>query len=99
MFEVKTVKGEPRTIYGREFVPLVRVLSYFRGDDEKAPEKFGGAGFVIMRPVAVLESGPQGTRRIRILDMTNIALIAVLLAGLLLSLLIGGVVRSTSRRR
>lgn len=82
---VKTIEGRPIHVGERELVPVVRVETDVRrrtfvGASGLAGE---GAGFVHMRPVAILERDEEGERRIPIHDRT-----AELLGGLLLTALV-----------
>jgi hypothetical protein len=82
---IETVEGRPICVEGRELVPVVRVEADVRrrafvGARGLAGE---GAGFVHMRPVAILERSGAGERRIPIFDRT-----AQLLGGLLLAALV-----------
>jgi uncharacterized spore protein YtfJ len=82
---IETIEGRPIHVEGRELVPVVRVETDVRrqafvGANRLAGE---GTGFVHMRPVAILERGEGGARRIPIHDRT-----AQLLGGLLLAALI-----------
>jgi uncharacterized spore protein YtfJ len=82
---IETVEGRPIHVEGRELVPVVRVEADVRrrafvGAGGLAGE---GAGFVHVRPVAILERSAAGERRIPILDRT-----AQLLSGLLLAALV-----------
>jgi uncharacterized spore protein YtfJ len=85
MMAIKTVEGEPIRIGERELVPVVRVETEVRrrafvGASGLAGE---GAGFVHLRPVAVLERSEEGERCISIQDRT-----AQLFGGLLLAALV-----------
>jgi uncharacterized spore protein YtfJ len=85
MTVIKTVEGRPIRVGERELVPVVRVETdvqrrVFVGAGRLAGE---GAGFVHMRPVAILERSEAGERRIPIQDRT-----AQLLGGLLLAALV-----------
>lgn len=82
---IKTIEGRPIRVGDRELVPVVRVETDVRrralvGASGLAGE---GSGFVHMRPVAILERGEAGERRIPIHDRT-----AQLLGGLLLAALV-----------
>lgn len=82
---VKTIEGRPIRVGERGLVPVVRVETdvwrrAFVGASGLAGE---GSGFVHMRPVAILERGEAGERRIPIPDRT-----AQLLGGLLLAALV-----------
>jgi hypothetical protein len=82
---IKTIEGRPIHVEGRELVPVVRVETDVRrrafvGARGLAGE---GTGFVHMRPVAILERGGAGERRIPVRDRT-----AQLLGGLLLAALV-----------
>jgi uncharacterized spore protein YtfJ len=85
MMVIKTVEGEPIRIGERELVPVVRVETEVRrrafvGANGLAGE---GAGFVHLRPVAILERSGEGEQCIPIQDRT-----AQLLGGLLLAALV-----------
>jgi hypothetical protein len=87
---IKTVEGHPIRVGDRELVPLVRVESdvwrrAFVGTSGLAGE---GAGFVHMRPVAILERSETGERRIPVRDRTAQWLGGLLLAGLIIPALL-----------
>lgn len=82
---IETIEGRPIRVGDRKLVPVVRVETDVRrralvGTGGLAGE---GSGFVHMRPVAILERGEAGERRIPIPDRT-----AQLLGGLLLAALV-----------
>ncbi|MFQ6014267.1 MAG: hypothetical protein ACE5NP_02340 [Anaerolineae bacterium] len=100
MITVRTVKGVPITVGRKEIIPEARVLSGGRVKGVVGARGVGGAGsgFVLIQPVAVVERGPTGTRRLRIYDLTLIVLAAMFLVALLLPILLGFVVRLTQGR-
>lgn len=76
---VNTIEGEPITVGEKELVPVARVLSVSIGE---------WGGFVRIKPVAVLETTPQGRQRILIPDATMRILAAIFLVGLALPLIL-----------
>jgi len=89
------VEGKPIHVGERELVPLVRVTTYARrrafiGNDRLAGQ---GWGFVRLRPVAIVERGEAGERRIPIQDKTAQALSGLLLAAFIIPLLLAVAVR------
>ncbi len=71
--KVQTVKGKALKLWGRELTPLVQVTSYAKGGRTRDGAFGGGGGFVRLRPLAILETGPTGTRRIPVRDVTSAA--------------------------
>ena len=91
----RIVEGKPIRVEGRELIPLVRVRSRVRrraivGTHHVAGQ---GSGSVCMRPIAILERGEAGERRLPIHDRTAQVLAGVLVAMLLVPLLAGLAVR------
>ena len=91
----EVVEGKPIRLGERELVPVVRVTSRvqrraFVGSDGVSAQ---GWGFVHMHPVAILERGEEGERRIPIEDKTAQALGGLLLATLVIPLLLALAVR------
>ncbi len=85
---VETVRGEPLAIGEKEITPIARVFSFMRRSGTiKKGVSGGGGSFVLIKPVAVLETTSRGTRRIPVHDLTAITLIGLLIAGLALPLL------------
>jgi uncharacterized spore protein YtfJ len=81
----ETVQGDPIPVGGREIIPVVEVTAYAKrralvGDRRLYGQ---GGGFVRLKPIAIIERGPAGERRIPIRDKT-----AQILGGLLLTALI-----------
>jgi hypothetical protein len=82
---IEIVEGKPVRVAERELVPIVRVETdvqrrAFVGSSGVAGE---GAGFVYLRPIAILERSGAGERRIPVRDRT-----AQWLGGLLLAALV-----------
>jgi uncharacterized spore protein YtfJ len=73
--QVKTVRGEPIRVDDRTLIPVVRVVSFGRARATIGRTRHGGwgAGFVSIRPVALLEETAHGQRRIQIADGTWVA--------------------------
>jgi hypothetical protein len=95
----EVVEGEPIYVQGRELVPVVQVTTYrrrraFVGTDRVSGQ---GRGSVQLRPVAVLERGEAGERRIPIQDRTAQMLGGLLLAALISPLLLALAVRLARR--
>ncbi len=89
---VKTVFGEPYQVAGRTIIPVAKVSFGFgfgggRGDaKDGGGEKSGpggaggcGGGRVSVRPVAVLEVGPDGTKVKPIVDVARLAAAGMML--------------------
>jgi len=90
----KVVEGTPIRVGERKLVPQVRVTSYARrralvGTDRLAGQ---GGGFVHMRPIAIVERGPSGERRIPIQNKTAQLLSGMLLAAAIIPMLLAGAV-------
>jgi uncharacterized spore protein YtfJ len=95
----EVIEGEPIYVEGRELVPVVQVTTYARrrafvGTNRLAGQ---GRGFVRLRPVAVLERGNMGERRIPIQDRTTQMFGGLLLAALIIPLLLALAVRLARR--
>ena len=73
---VKTVRGDPYDVGGRELIPVVRVVSFGKASGTIGTRQVGGrgGGFVWIKPVAILEVTPTGERRIAIQDGTAAAM-------------------------
>jgi uncharacterized spore protein YtfJ len=85
---VETVQGESIVIGEKEITPVARVISYIkRGGTIGEGVSGGGGGFVVIKPLAVLETTSRGTRRISIPDVTTRAMTGMLLAGLALTII------------
>lgn len=87
---VEVLEGKPIHVGGRELVPVVRMETEVRrrafvGADGLAGQ---GMGFVRLRPLAILERGGAGERRIPILDRTAQLLSGLLLAAFIVPLLL-----------
>jgi uncharacterized spore protein YtfJ len=86
---VKTVFGEPIRQNGRVIIPVARVAYGFgfgggrnaekESQEEESSEGAGGGGGVSVRPVAILEITDKETRVKPIVDVTRVALAAMLL--------------------
>jgi hypothetical protein len=81
---IEIVEGKPVRVADRELVPVVRVETdvqrrAFVGSSGVAGE---GAGFVHLRPIAILERSGVGERRIPVQDRTTQWLGGLLLAAL-----------------
>jgi hypothetical protein len=88
LFEVKTHMGKPWTIGDFTITPESQALTL----------RWPGGGFVWNRPVAVLVERAQETERIPIFDVTLLAGVALMAAGLL-SLVISTTLWIGRRRR
>jgi uncharacterized spore protein YtfJ len=99
-FRLKTVRGEPYLVGGRKIVPVVRILSSGRARATIGTRGVSGrgAGFVWIKPVAVIEETPDGERRIPITDGTG-ATVRALLGGALGLALCCAALRRWARRR
>ena len=88
-FRVKTVRGEPYSVGGRELVPVVRVVSFGKATGTVGARQVGGrgGGFVWIKPLAVIEVTPTGERRIPIQDGTAAATRGMLAAAVSMTLL------------
>ena len=86
---VKTVRGDPYYIDGRELIPVVRVVSFGKARATIGTSQIGGrgGGFVWIKPLAVLEVTPAGERRIAIQDGTTAAVRGMLAAMISMTLL------------
>ena len=73
---VKTVRGDPYYVDGRELIPVARVVSFGKARGTVGTGQIGGrgGGFVWIKPLAVLEVTPTGERRIAIQDGTAAAM-------------------------
>ena len=86
---VKTVRGEPYNVGGRELIPVVRVVSFGQARGTVGTRHVGGrgGGFVWIKPLAVIEVTPDGERRIPIQDGTAAATRGMLVAAISMTLL------------
>lgn len=86
---IKTVRGEPYYVDGRELVPVARIVSFGKARATIGPDQVGGrgGGFVWIKPLAVLEVTPTGERRIAIQDGTAAAIRGMLAATISIALL------------
>ena len=75
-FCVRTVRGDPYYVDGRELIPVVRVVSFGKARATIGTRQVGGrgGGFVWIKPLAILEVTPAGERRIAIQDGTAAAM-------------------------
>lgn len=90
---VELVFGESRTVGDKTIIPIAAVTYGFGGGGGggEAPRRDGerpavggggGGGGVRVRPVAVVEAGPEGTRVLPVLDWTRMAMRLLTLTGL-----------------
>jgi uncharacterized spore protein YtfJ len=65
---IKTVRGDPYCIAGRELIPEARVVTFGKARGTVGDRKVSGlgGGFVWIKPLAVIEVTPTGERRIPI---------------------------------
>jgi len=79
---VKTVRGDPYKVGGRELIAVVRIVSFGQaGGTVGARHVSGrGGGFVWIKPLAVIEVTPEGERRIPIQDGAAVAVRGILTA-------------------
>lgn len=99
-FRVKTVRGEPYAIDGRELIPVARVISFGKASATVGTSQVSGrgGGFVSVRPLAVLEVTPAGERRIDLHDSTTAAIRGILSAAIVVGLFFSAV-RWLARRK
>jgi len=97
----RVVEGKPIRAGGRELVPEVRVTTHAHRRALVGADRLGGqgGGFVHMRPVAIVERGPSGERRIPIQDNTAQFLSGMLLAAAIIPMLLAGAVLLARRTR
>ena len=97
---IKTVRGDPYYVDGRELVPVARVVSFGRARATISARQVDGrgGGFVWIKPVAVLDVTPTGERRIAIQDGTAAAMRGMLAATISMTLLFTAI-RWLARRR
>ncbi len=84
------IAGDPIRVGDRVLTPLVRKTTNVRrraviGQDQLSGQ---GWGYVSMQPVAILEEGPAGQRKIPIRDRTTQLLGGLLLAACIIPLLL-----------
>lgn len=98
---VKTVRGDPYYVDGRELIPVVRVVSFGKARGTVGTRQVGGrgAGFIWIKPLAVLEATPTGERRIAIQDGTAAAMRGMLAATISIALLFTAIRWLVRRRR
>ena len=85
---VNTVRGTPYHIAGRTLTPVARVISFgrARGTISLTSLSGWGFGFSLVKPLAFIEDSDEGERRIAVIDITGQALLAMAIAGMVLSL-------------
>lgn len=78
--KLRTVRGEPYYVGGRELIPVVRIVSFGKAQALIGNRRIGGraVGFVWIKPVAILEASPEGEHRIPITDATASAVYGLL---------------------
>lgn len=88
---IQTVRGEPYQVGGRTLTPVVRIVSFGRANGTVAAEDVSGwgAGFVRITPVALVEAGDQGERRIVLYDATARVLRGLFVKSLAMVLFLG----------
>lgn len=93
------IEGKPIRIAERELVPVARVTTYARRQAFVGTDRLAGrgGGFVRLRPVAIVERGKVGERRLPIQDKTALTLGGFLLAAFIIPLLLGVAVRLARR--
>jgi uncharacterized spore protein YtfJ len=98
---VETVRGEAYEIDGRTLIPIVRIVSWGRARATIGHDRVGGwgTGFVWIRPLAMVETTPQGDRRIPITDTTAAAVRGLLGVALIVALFCTTIRCLTRRRR
>jgi len=99
--EIRTVRGKTITIGERRLTPVVRITSFAQRRGVVGTRYLDGWGVsaVQLRPLAVLEKTPTGTRRIPIRDRTREILLTLLAAALALPLILALLVRLAERWR
>ncbi|MBC7250016.1 MAG: hypothetical protein H5T62_07000 [Anaerolineae bacterium] len=99
--ETRTVHGKTITVGERRLTPVVRITSLAQRRGMVGTRYFAGwgVGAVQLRPLAVLEKTPTGTRRIPIRDRTQEILLTLLAVALALPLLLALLVRLVERGR
>ena len=82
LIQRRTIRGEPICVGQREVVPEAQVTSWLRRRAVIGTHHSSGwgVGSVSIRPLAFVERGPMGTRRIPIRDETK-RMLAGLAAG------------------
>ena len=70
---MQIVEGKALKVWDRELTPLVQVTWYAKGGRTQDGACGGGGGFIRLRPLAILEEGPEGTRCIPVPDVTSAA--------------------------
>ena len=98
---VEAVKGEPIVVGEKELTPVARVVSFVRrrGAIKERGIAGSGGGFVIIEPTAVVESSPQGIRRLPVRDETRRALAGMLAAAVIFPIALELAVRLIERLR
>jgi len=89
-FKREIIQGQPLQVGDREIVPEAEVWSFqvkqigLQGNGASG----GGAWWSWSRPTALIERGPEGARRVRIIDVNLQLEIALIIAALVLPLLL-----------
>ena len=99
-FRVKTVRGQPYDVGGRELVPVVRIVSFgrARGTIGLNGVTGRGAGFALLLPVAIEEKTAEGERRIATRDTTANVLVGLCGAAVVMTVFFA-LARWLARRR
>ena len=86
---VKTVRGDPYYVDGRELIPVVRVVSFGKARATIGTRQVAGrgGGFVWIKPLAIVEVTPDGERWIPIQDGTASAMRGMLAAAISITFL------------
>ena len=98
---IKTVRGEPISVGGRQLIPLARVVSFGRASATVGKGQIGGrgGGFAWVKPLAVLEVTPTGERRIDLQDGSAQAIRGMLVYAVAIGLVCTAIRLLVSRRR
>jgi uncharacterized spore protein YtfJ len=101
LLKLRTVRGEPYYVDGRTLIPVVRIVSFGKAKAIIGKGRSGGraVGFVWMKPLAILEAGPEGEHRVPITDATTSAAYGLLGLALAITLVSAAVRRLGGRLR
>ena len=85
---IKTVRGDPYYVGGRELIPVVRVVSFGIARGTVGTRQVGGrgGGFVWIKPLAVIEVTAAGEHRIPVRGGTAAAMRGMLAPAIAIAL-------------
>jgi len=101
LWHTEMIEGSPIPVGEKTLTPVARVVSFGRRQATVGTRGMGGygGGLVWIKPVAVVEHSPDGTRRLPIPDATGAALLRLFTVALLIPLVCWLMVRIVEQLR